>query len=78
MQIQLSSRPQRPVPAATAKFDANWGGQFFTEAVSLNAGEYTAKVQIIFSEYSQGERITIRVRSLSRRTDREGNPGEPE
>ena len=67
MQIEIRDRPQRLVPATNGKFAANWGGQFFAEVVSLDGGDYTAKVQIIFSEYSVNEQITIRVRSLSRR-----------
>jgi radical SAM protein with 4Fe4S-binding SPASM domain len=66
MRIDISDRPQRLVPAISGKFDANWGGQFFAEVVSLSSGAHTAKVQIIFSEFSNGEEITIRVRSLSR------------
>ena len=67
MQIEIASQPQRLVPATSGKFAANWGGQFFAETASLDSGDYTAKVQIIFSEYSAGEQVTIRVRSLSRR-----------
>ena len=66
MRIDISDRPQRLVPAISGKFDANWGGQFFAEVVSLSSGAHTAKIQIIFSEFSNGEEITIRIRSLSR------------
>ena len=65
MRIDISDRPQRLVPAISGKFDANWGGQFFAEVVSLSSGAHTAKIQIIFSEFSNGEEITIRARSLS-------------
>jgi radical SAM protein with 4Fe4S-binding SPASM domain len=58
-QIQLTAPTSSMVPFR------NLGGRFFSEPVTLPAGSYVARVQIMFSELASGEIIRIAVKLLA-------------
>lgn len=69
MRIDIHGSPQKvklhPATAGAAIDLQKLGGQFFSEVLSLPAGTYAARVQIIFSEAAAGEHIAVMVRRLS-------------
>ncbi len=62
MRVEIASRPQRSVLDSTEATS----GDFFVEVVSLPKGKFSARIHLIFSTFTQGETITIRVHSLAR------------
>ena len=69
MRIDIHGLPQKiTLDTATAGGGIDFrelGGQFFSKILTLPAGRYAARVQIIFSEAAAGETITIVARRLS-------------
>jgi radical SAM protein with 4Fe4S-binding SPASM domain len=68
MRIELHSRVQQIQLAAATRSMVpfrNLGGRFFRELMTLPAGGYVARVQIMFSEFAAGELIRISATRLA-------------
>jgi radical SAM protein with 4Fe4S-binding SPASM domain len=68
MQIEFHSRPQQIQLASAISSMVpfqNLGGRFFSELFPLPAGNYVARVQLMFSELASGEIIKFAVKLLA-------------
>ncbi len=63
--MEFGSRTQRPLPDSPGAVSERASGRFLSEIVSLPAGRYRARVQIMFSEFARGEPIVVNVQGLT-------------
>jgi tetratricopeptide (TPR) repeat protein/MoaA/NifB/PqqE/SkfB family radical SAM enzyme len=62
---EISGRPQRPLPDVPGALRERASGRFLSEILSLPAGRYRARVQIMFSELANGEPVAVKVRRFA-------------